>query len=356
MKKSYLLILLVAIMLLFTGCDKVADEKQIQADLGTYTYDDLLGANETITAIEIEKRQTEKDRKMDVVWCNISTENGECAYEKGAVLTYTLYDKGGWILDYVTVDDSSQWIISPLVGVTNEMISDSLKDISIVAEGELWAITEDDMKNLSIDAHDTNLEGKRDTVTATLTITDKVEEAAGTIVLNYIFNNSWELDSVSGDDAFTVSTIAGKEISVSDDDLLAVLPGQTVEYGQTTDNSIFFSSDAQTITVNQDEISNFTIESQETTDRGTHQTYMCSATVTKPHATFALTATIPYYYDSVVGWTQAPDYIDIELNCVAVNVEGEWSGTYRDIFDGTVVLNITSADEQGNISGTYSYV
>lgn len=72
MKKIYLFLLMMLMVVMFVGCGKkVANEEQIQIDLETYTEKTILADNEKIIAVTIDKRQTQKDDKKDVVWCTI---------------------------------------------------------------------------------------------------------------------------------------------------------------------------------------------------------------------------------------------------------------------------------------------
>ena len=117
---------------IFVGCGKkVANEEQIQIDLETFMEKSILADNEKILAVTIDKRQTQKDDKKDVVWCTIQTEDERCAYEKSIVLTYSLYDEGGWMLDEISGNDRSGWVITPLTGVNDDEISASLSGINI---------------------------------------------------------------------------------------------------------------------------------------------------------------------------------------------------------------------------------
>lgn len=357
MKKFCSIVLsIVALALLLTGCGpSVADEKKLQEDLSSYAaMSGLLNEGEEIKALEIEKRQTEKERRLDVVWCNVTTEDTECRYEKTAVLTYTLYDEGGWILENATVNDSAEWRISPLAGVTEDMIKSSVYETGVPIEGENWYASESSMKDFSITAHETDLEKRSDTVTVKFTIEDLVEQAAGEMTLNYTFDREWKLDSVTGNDGFTVSDIVGRELKVTDEDLIDVLLGLEYQYGGSRATTTFFSIKPQNISVDKSELSNFGIDNQESAERGALQTITCHATLTKPHAVFTITATIPYHYESSTGWTvQTPE---TALECVSVtDIQGEWKGSYRGLGNGTSVLDITSIDENGNIEATYTY-
>lgn len=351
-----ILLALTAVILLLAGCDSVADEKKIQEDLTTLTRFEVLSEGEQIKSLEIEKRQTEKDRKLDVVWCNLTTEDAECRYEKSAVLSYTLYDEGGWILDNVSVSDQREWTISPLVGIRDSDVEVSLNDVSVSIGGDQWHVTEENVKNFSIEDHTTDLEQKTDTVTIAFTIEDQVEEAAGKLTLHYVFDDQWELESTSGEDSFVVSTISGKELEVTQNDLIDALSDQEYKYGKEEKESgglVWLISDGQPVPINQNEVENFKIEKEETSSRGTQKEYICHFDLAKKHVKFEVDATIPYAYSSSNGWVkQNPD---ISMKCVSADISGEWTGSYRGTENGTSTLNLSAEAESGKYTGTYSY-
>ncbi|MCM1386012.1 MAG: hypothetical protein NC231_01685 [Bacillus sp. (in: Bacteria)] len=324
------------IMFALAGCGaKVADEEKIQTDLTSYKQKDFLAADEKITEIVIDKRQTEKDDKIDTVWCSVQTEDARCAYEKDFTLTYSLYDEGGWILDEVDVNNRSEWVITPLTGVSNEEISASLSGINITADNESWYVTKDNIKAMSVNNQETNLENETDVVTVSLTVDDLVEEAKGELLIHYIFRNGgWVMDSMLGNENFTADMKTSAALSIDDTALFNAVNGQVFEYG------------SQEISVNKDEISDFMVKGQELSNKGTVQKYLCSCTLTKPCATFSLDIAVPYYYAE--GWNEQS--ADITAKCTSVDIVGVWSGTTLGDYNE---LNITEMDENGNISGSY---
>lgn len=354
MKKKLLIVLLLVFSLfLFVGCESTVDDTQIQTDLQSYTRSNLFDEDEEIKSLEITDRVTEKDNNLDVVYCTVTTMDANCSYEKDFVLTYTYDKNNGWVLDYVSVNDSDEWTICPLAGVAEDEISASLNGEVIYANGEVWLISKNNISSIDIDKHNTDLKGKTDTVTVTLTIDDIVEEATGALVLNYIFDEEWELESISGNDTFTAQTKSGMELNVTEEALIAVLAEETIEYGAPKEG-VYSTSQLQTISINKDEISDFVIENYESLDKGTEQRFTCSCTLTKNNAEFTIDAIISYYYISSEGWVLQP--IPITAECISVNIEGEWSGTYTGApYSGTAVLTITSIEEDGTISGIYSY-
>lgn len=346
MKKICLLILFfTTFLLLLTGCASVANEKKIQSDLESNIQFSFFSPGEKIEKFEIEKRQTDKKRKTDTIWCTITTEDTEISYQKSVVLIYGLYDKGGWILDDVSVNDSSQWIQIPLKGIDEENIADSLKGQFVTANGEDWGITTDSIKDISIDKHDTNLEEKTDIITATLTLNADVEEAKGQLIINYKFDDGWKIDTISGNKEFTATVKPDVALNVTNDDLITAMEKQGFQYGE---------SNQQTISIDKNAITNFVIENQESAIKGSHQTFDCSCTLSKSHAVFNLEARIQYYYDVSNGWVIQP--ITIMPEVVSVDIEGNWTGTYNGApYSGGAVLSISEVTADGSITAVYSY-
>ena len=346
MKKIYIFLVMMLMAVIFVGCGKkVANEEQIQIDLETFMEKSILADNEKILAVTIDKRQTQKDDKKDVVWCTIQTEDERCAYEKSIVLTYSLYDEGGWMLDEISGNDRSGWVITPLTGVNDDEISASLSGINITTNNEIWYVTQDNMKSILVDSHETNLEEQKDTVAVTLIVDDLIEEADGQLIINYSFEHgSWKMDSISGNENFSAATKAGMELNITEDILLKAIDGQSYKYN--TQEPSMYSK--QEITINKDEVVDFTIDRQESSSKGTSQQIFCNCTLAKPNAVFTLAIEVSYLYSDT--WIIQP--ISVTSECTSVDITGKWTGT--NAYGRICELDITEMDAEGNISGTYS--
>ena len=93
------------------GCSgNVKDEKEILEDFSA-NYEDLdfLSFND----IEIEKRQTNKDQKTDTIYALISGDGEYATQNYDCVLYYNYYDKGGWILDSVEINELTVEDLTP---------------------------------------------------------------------------------------------------------------------------------------------------------------------------------------------------------------------------------------------------
>lgn len=351
MKKFiYVLFYLASCILLLTSCGKtVANEKKIEKDLSAYSG--FLEDEEKVESVKIDKRQTDKDEKIDTVWCDVVTEDQECSYQKGIILTYSLYNDKGWILDDVSVDSTKERVITPLTGIKEDNIPATLKNKNITINEESWAIIP---KDISIIKHDTNLKDQTDSVIAQITIEDAVQEATGQLMITYTFDDAWKIDSISGEDSFEISSIPGKEPDITEEKLIETLSGEEYKYGIPENTPIYLISNLQVITINKSEISNFRIESSEITGKGTLQKYNISCKLTKPNAEFATNATITYSYSNADGWKLHVN--NVKLTCTSVSIQGDWKGTYVNVTEeGQAVLTIQDISDDGTITGTYSY-
>lgn len=350
------MLLLVLLSTLLTGCNSTVDEKQIQEDLEADSQFDFLKDNEKIEKLVIEKRQTEKEQKVDTIWCTITTADTEISYQKDAVLTYGLYDKGGWILDDISINEI---IKTPLKGVSEEKISSSLKGQFITINDERWDIGEDNLKSISIDSQNTNLEECIDIVTVSITLDEEVEEASGKLEINYNFDDEWKIDNILEIEEFKTTVKPEKALDVTGENLIDEINGQEFSYGESktgNGNGISFTNynSQQTITINKSEISDLVIENQISSSKGMCQEFDCRFTLMKQSVVFDIQAQIRYLYDSNNGW--GFDSVTILPEVSSVNIEGDWKGTYVVAGDnGEVVLKITSTDESGNINGIYSW-
>ncbi|MFQ7271497.1 MAG: hypothetical protein ACLRPE_02985 [Blautia producta] len=345
MRRKYLMILPMALLMtLFTGCSNVANEKQIKTDLEQYEETDVIKDDEKIEEIAIDKRQTDEDKKTDTVWCTITTQDSEISYQKECVLTYNLDKQKKWTLADVDVNDSDEWVKEPLKGIDEEAISLSLNDETVKVDDTEWYIEESEIKKISIDKQDTDIEQKKDTVLVSLTLESPVQKAEGQLEICYHFEDEWEIDSLAEKKSFTAQDIEGTAINATEKSLTEEL----------VQSEIKLDNDESNISIEKENISNFKIVNENTEDKGTFKTFECTATITKPTAVFQIAANIGYLYSEEEGWTCQP--VTIKSTLESLNIVGEWKGTYNGApYSGEAVLNILSLDENGTITATYSY-
>lgn len=345
MRRKYLMILPMALLMtLFTGCSNVANEKQIKTDLEQYEETDVIKDDEKIEEIAIDKRQTDEDKKTDTVWCTITTQDSEISYQKECVLTYNLDKQKKWTLADVDVNDSDEWVKEPLKGIDEEAISLSLNEETVNVDDTEWYIEESEIKKISIDKQDTDIEQKKDTVLVSLTLESPVQKAEGQLEISYHFEDEWEIDSLTEKKSFTAQDIEGTALNATEKSLTEEL----------VQSEIKLDNDESNISIEKENISNFKIVNENTEDKGTFKTFECTATITKPTAVFQIAANIGYLYSEEEGWTCQP--VTIKSTLESLNIVGEWKGTYNGApYSGEAVLNILSLDENGTITATYSY-
>jgi len=108
MKKILTLVLLIVVIAL-TGCtESVESFNNIKKDDTILEFlQENYGVTE-ITNITLEKRQTNKEKKQDIVYCNITSQNDTDRLNGNFLLRYNYYDKGGWVLESIK-ENSHEW-------------------------------------------------------------------------------------------------------------------------------------------------------------------------------------------------------------------------------------------------------
>ena len=249
MRRKYLMILPMALLMtLFTGCSNVANEKQIKTDLEQYEETNVIKDNEKIEEIAIDKRQTDEDKKTDTVWCTITTQDSEISYQKACVLTYNLDKQKKWTLADIDVNDSDEWVKEPLKGIDEEAISLSLNDETVKVDDTEWYIEESEIKKISIDKQDTDIEQKKDTVLVSLILESPVQKAEGQLEISYHFEDEWEIDSLVEKKSFTAQDIEGTALNATEKSLTEELVQSEIKLG----------NDESNISIEKENISNFT--------------------------------------------------------------------------------------------------
>lgn len=196
MKKKLIMLILVGMFIfLFVGCSKNVDEEQIKANLEEFENEDILDENEKIKKVVIDKRKTEKKEKIDEIWCTVFTENEDVSRKKEMVLRYGLYDKG-WILDNVEVNDSRDWIVKPLKGVEKELIINTLTGEFIGVDDAGWEIKKNEIKEITVNNQQTDLEKGRDVLDVSLELESIAEIVKVELNINYVFDEKWEIENI----------------------------------------------------------------------------------------------------------------------------------------------------------------
>lgn len=295
-KKILTMIILGTFVLLLAGCSKTVNEEQMQKDLESYNKDEILNEDEEIKKLVVDKRKTEKDKDIDKIWCTMITENLGISYEKEIVLEYGLYEKGKWVLDSVEVNDSKDWIVKPVKGVSKERVIETLSDENLWVDDSEWLTKRKDIKKLNIEEQKTDLEKKRDKVVVSVQLASAVEIVEGQLEISYEFDytDNWEIKEVK-----TLGELKSTDNKIAEELSEEVLISAIAEWGIEGDDR-----DDRT-PISQDEISDFKIDRIIKIDKGIYRKYLCSAVVNRADKTQNIETILEYeYHGKDVGWVQ----------------------------------------------------
>lgn len=343
-KGIFIMAMVMAVTLMLAGCSSVPKEEEIQQDLESFLDKAFLDEGEKIDSLTIEKRDTDKKNKRDLVWCTVTTEKDDVSYEKEVTLSYYLYDKAGWTLEDYKVSDQEKWKISPLSGVSEATVRSNLEGQTVKADNEDWRILEREISQMTVQSQNTDLEKKTDQIIVDVVLDGDVESVSGTLVADYVFDKTWQLKNISTKDSLKVEIKADKALDANMDRVVGDIQKPEIKYG--------VSGAIQKVTISKDQIEDFTVNSQNARSKGTEQSIQCSAKLIKGHVTFIVSINAEYIFED---GTWNCSQIEPELTFASADLQGEWRGTYRKGGgDGTVNLNITEVDGN-NIKGIYSY-
>ena len=262
-----------------SGCSSIPKEEKIKEDIvnTSSSTENLLSDGEKIVSVEIKDRQTDKKQKYDHVICTVKTEKDNVSYEKEVSMTYYKYDNG-WSMQEINVNDSDNWIVKPLKGVSKEQIIKSLESEGVDVDGDWWNIESGEISQIAIKSQDTNLEKGTDKVTVTVNLSGEVENATGTVKAEYKFDKEWELESMKDQNDFKSEENPDKALNMDENGLIQALKGYVISVGEKKNdigNGIYLidNSSQQEIEINPDDISEFSINNQEKIDKGTWQVF-----------------------------------------------------------------------------------
>lgn len=357
--KKYLFLLMSLGMLFLTGCSKVKDQEQILADLKSGEQITFLKDGEHITEFVITERHTEKAKKTDIVCCEVTVRDEICESKKEVELAYTLDSKEGWILDDLDVNDSDEWLQTPIKGVSEDVVALDLIGRMLEIDYEYWVLTKDNIKSVSFVSQETKLNEKKDEVKVAVIIDAEFLELEAELQMEYVFDNGWKNQTISDVEKYQISLKPEYILKVTDAELISIIAEQDIYLEEEKTGGFVIIPDAytqkmHTVSIEEDEISDFSLDEQKVVDGGARNVIECHCTLTKSNATFLLNTSISYQYSRGDGWKVAS--VSTQYSCASVDIIGEWTGTYNDApFGGTSILTISDMDENGNITGIYSY-
>lgn len=366
MKKKWitLAVLVLAMVWVCTGCNSPVKEKDIKEDLENYTKERLLDDGQKIDKVEIDKRSTDKQQKLDEIWCTVTVKDSNLEYQKHYILTYLLYDQGGWNLDEVDSDESKKDTVIPVKGVTKKDVKESLEGKKLKTEEGKWNIESGEIKSLKIQSQKTDLEKKTDNLTVKITLDSEVENASGKVNMKYVFDDGWVLKTVKGQGKLKISAKKDKALNASGDDLISDLEKEEIYYAvnpdeRSDDDEGSIMTDPIQYNIKKDEMSNFKIVSDKRRNKGKDVIYKCSFDMKKTMMSCNMEAEMEYIYDTEEdenGWYLDNISTKIKPDSLSCDLQGEWKGAYEGIGleSGNAELNITSVDGN-NITGVYSY-
>lgn len=344
-RKLFTMVVMISFsLLLFTACGKkVADEEQIKQELETNQNIRFLDEEEKIEELVIEKRQTDKEEKLDKVWCEVKISDAEVTVVKNVVLSYGLYDKEGWVLDDIDVASNEEWQVTPLVGISKEDAIASLYGQAVLIGNEEWGISKDNLLDVEIESQQTDLEAQKDILIFSVVIDDKIQKAEGKMQIEYAFDKQWKINNVLSNNDFSTSMKEEYALNVTEEDFV-----QKIE-----EKEVPIASTKQSISVSKDDILNFQISGQREENKGMKQVYECTYELYKAQLGIEVSTEISYWYEEGTGWN---GYVtDISSTVETADIEGIWSGIYKDIFDGGAELSISELKEDGSVKAVYTF-
>lgn len=138
MRNKWPIILVIYVLgLLLSGCSEnaVASESQMIEDLQNSTSFYSIQPID-ISDVEVTKRQTDEENKVDKVWVQVDIGNSDIEGSLYYLMTYGLYNDG-WKLDDIQEDRINEWNFCPLQGPTEEFINSFIPTGATISEESL---------------------------------------------------------------------------------------------------------------------------------------------------------------------------------------------------------------------------
>lgn len=104
-----------------TKLNKPPKEDQILSDANATKY---IERPAPFTACEVIKRQSNPEKKEDIVYVRLMTDQSHIRAEQQYRLLYNYYDEGGWILDEATPENEDEWTVAYLDAAGNDFWDD----------------------------------------------------------------------------------------------------------------------------------------------------------------------------------------------------------------------------------------
>lgn len=351
--KKILLVMIFVMMIGLTACSKGTKDEEIRENIED-ELESIMESDEKIIDIKILKKEFDKKESDGLVQSKIISEKDKIQYVRYYNFVYDYDKEDGWKIETFIVANEDKWEIDPLAGIDENDIPQLLDGETITINEEVWTIKEDNISDVTVVSHNTSLKDNKDEVVVSFTIDDYVMRASGELTINLVFDEEWKLDTTEGEDSFSAVEKMEYAHNVTDEDLIEEVLLHELTYGESEDEIFSYYSTEQVISMRRTDISEFVINSEESTSKGISKCYDCNFVLTKRNAVFDVNAIIKYEYTQTEGWTIMS--VDLTPSIKSIDIGGDWIGTYTAAGDsGDCVLSINTIDETGNITGIYSY-
>jgi hypothetical protein len=257
-------VLILIIIFVNMFINRVPNEGKIKTDLVGKSF--LVGNDQQYTIkdgeikkISITKSRIDKKNKIDDVFINLQLSDGKIDMQGDLELTYA-YDKGGWVLsDHINNVTNGGFKYTPVTGVEDDFIKKSLigQDVPI-SDNENWNINENDIKEIKITDHKSQLKNNTDNITIDLSLQSKNAIATGKVNAIYKFDNkNWALEELKRTDDFKCSFINGLEPNLDKVKIEKDVIGQQI-----------LLPNKQAYVIKQEDIKSFNIDSKTLSNSG----------------------------------------------------------------------------------------
>lgn len=195
------LMLLCAILLAGCGGPAIKTEDEILTDIQDGGYMNQMAVSndpiETISSMEILKRQTNREDKTDIVYVTAQADTEKVHFVRSMKLIYNLYDDKGWVLDSCENYPEGESSTVPLKG-PDESTLDAFFDLFSTVHGEETLFR--DYISWSLDSADTDLSSGTSTLKVTASRETKFIRTHESLTMKAHFNSDlsfWEVDGSS---------------------------------------------------------------------------------------------------------------------------------------------------------------
>jgi len=313
----------------------------------------IVPSSQTVESIEVLDEETDRDEWTHHATVLVNSFDEEVNYVKYANMFYTRNEDREWILSSISPERTSAWSTSPRVGAREDLVVSSARDSIlwqlVTIDGEEWHIDDSTIENITISNQNTDLNNRKDTVTANVVLGSEAMIAQGQIELEFVFDDGWSFSNYSGSAPFVSEYRPNAVMELSNEQMLDEL----VRGDATILRDLLYNG--QAFTIARDEISNLAVLDYETSDKGANRLYNFSFTAEKGVITYAVDAQVFYHFDSMSGWTPGnftftPEVASVEL------VGTRWLGTYLDyshtyasLPQTQIIIEITEVTSDGAV-------